>query len=130
MQLGVMKAVCLWIRNIIGISEDLMGEAKKRGTYEERKINAIKRKGAQAMENKMVMEIKIQVTNDGRVGVVGFPKNMVDATRIMTAALNSVVEFFGQYAKDGKLDKNGTIVENKIVPISNKIIVPKNGRLN
>lgn len=107
-----------------------MGEAKRRGTYKERKINAIKRKGAQAMENKMVMEIKIQVTNDGRVGVVGFPKNMVDATRIMTAALNSVVEFFGQYAKDGNLDKNGTIVESKIVPISNKIIVPKNGRLN
>ena len=77
------------------------------------------------MKNKSavaVMEIKIQVTQDGKVGVMGFPKNVIDATRIMNAATNSVIEFFWNYAKDGNLDKNGTIIESKIIEAKKPII--------
>jgi len=69
-----------------------------------------------------VMEIKIQVTKDGKVGVMGFPKNVVDAMKIMNAATNSVVEFFGNHAKDGNLDKNGTIVESQIIQAKKPIL--------
>ena len=32
--------------------------------------------------------------------------------------------------EDGTLDEHGTIVESKIIPVGNKIILPKVGKLN
>jgi len=77
-------------------------------------------------KNGAVMQVVIQVTKDGRVGVSGFPKNVIDAMKIMHAATGSVIEFFGNHAKDGKLDKMGTIIESKIIQPKMPVIVPGN----
>jgi len=73
-------------------------------------------------KQELSMQVTINVMKDGRIGVGGFPKNIVDAMKIMNAATNSVIEFFSNHAKDGKLDKNGTIVESKIIQPKNPTI--------
>ena len=61
------------------------------------------------------MQVTINVMKDGRIGVGGFPTNFMQASQIMHAAHDSVMNYFIEQAKAGKLDDKGTVIESKII---------------
>lgn len=73
-------------------------------------------------KNELTMQIIINVTNDGRVGVAGFPTNLIQAQQILHAANVSMMEYFIGHAKAGRMDDKGTVIESKIIQPNNPII--------
>jgi len=62
-----------------------------------------------------VIRIGIEVYQDGRVDVTGFPTNMDKAISIMLAGVHRVNNHFVQLGKEGKLDEHNNIVQSRIV---------------
>ena len=73
-------------------------------------------------KSKVKLQITIHLTEDGLVGVGGFPNNLRAAQDIMNAASISVTDYFINQAKAGKLDDKGTVIESKIIQPKKSII--------
>lgn len=68
------------------------------------------------------MQVVIAITNDGRLSVNGFPKNLQHAQQIIHGANDAINNYFIMQAKDGKLDDKGNVIESKIIPVKQPII--------
>jgi hypothetical protein len=62
-----------------------------------------------------VMEVKIQVFQGGRIEVLGFPSNYLQALDVMQAGIARLSTYFIQMARDGKVDGKFNLEQPQIV---------------
>lgn len=72
---------------------------------------------------KPIMQMRITVLDNKSVVVNGIPANLRTALSILFDANKAVVDHFIGRAKEGELDDKNTIIQNKIIAPSNKIII-------
>lgn len=72
---------------------------------------------------KPIMQMKITVLDNKSVVVNGIPANLRTALGILFDANKAIVDHFVNKAKEGELDDKNTIIQNKIIAPSNKIII-------
>lgn len=64
---------------------------------------------------KPMIRVSIDVLQDGRVEVLGFPSNFGQAMDIMAAGIRRVAGYFLGMAQDGKVDKDGNLEQPRII---------------
>jgi len=69
-----------------------------------------------------LFQVRITALSDGSINVMGFPKNLDMALKIMDEGKNTVVKYFIQQAKENRLNDRNVVDDGNI-------IVPKKGLL-
>jgi len=93
-------------------------------------MNRIKNKIKELQQKpKPVYEIKIQIFQDNRIEVLGFPANYHAAKDLMTAGLRRVANYFVSISKEGQLDEKLSIKQNLIIQNQKPIVAPNGERL-
>lgn len=82
--------------------------------------NCINPNSQPAVEPRPVIQMTILGFDNGQMAIKGLPLNLNDAQAMLVGANKIVMNEFIKLAKEGKLDKNNTIIQSQI-------ILPKSG---
>ena len=75
-------------------------------------------------KNKITRIITIQVFEDGRVEVLGFPSNYHAAMSIMQAGIRRMGAYFIEEARKDKVDDKLNLIQSKIIQPDKNLVIP------
>lgn len=73
------------------------------------------------------VQILIEVSTQGQINVRGFPGDMTQSLRILSAAQELVVNFFVKAAMEGRMKNNNQVEESRIIKPANMVNVVGRG---